>query len=482
MLTLLLSFVTYSLVQCALTTRSQPPFIASISPSLTGSAEGGTELTINGANFAQEGLFSSRAVFIGGQLCKIIDYYSNNDKIVCITPKCVTPTCLSDQDWQGYEDVSLSIYVSTVEGILEGFSTYRYNGGYTPSIYKMQHNTWATSISQIVGKYIVNKLDMISIKIGEQYADLGLGNEINEENIYMWDRSKVLYYRPPTDMTAGFYNFSLTTQSNEISQGYYSNGIARMYPKQASFLYENNYLYDHNYDVSLSGIKHSITLYPVITSIYPHSGSIIGGTKVTITGHGFSNMKENIFIYIAGRVCDVTGIGSTGGSELTEIIHCITRNIYDISSNTTDTSGSSINNIELYSNFLYTTTNNNTNHNYNNTINTYKFINNTTISSNRNYGSAGWWMKLWDSGKYQQNQLTDSTIAISNRLSQALSLSLTDLFSTSWPLYMNYNSQYSDSRRFAADFSCYFIAPYTGILLLLLLLLFFYIYIYIEYI
>ena len=50
----------------AISTRSRPPVIASVVPSF-GSVEGGSRVTIAGSNFAMQGMFTSRAIFVGGQ-------------------------------------------------------------------------------------------------------------------------------------------------------------------------------------------------------------------------------------------------------------------------------------------------------------------------------------------------------------------------------------------------------------------------------
>ncbi len=133
-------------------TRGYPPVIVSVTPSF-GSAEGGTQITISGANFQQSGMFSSTVVLINNQQCNIINYYTFDNQITCVTPKCVTVNCLSDPDWQGTETVSLAVYVQTVEGILGTSTTFRYDGGYTAEIFKMSHYTYGTAMSSLQGTF-----------------------------------------------------------------------------------------------------------------------------------------------------------------------------------------------------------------------------------------------------------------------------------------------------------------------------------------
>jgi hypothetical protein len=420
--------------KAALTTRSQPPYIATITPTQTASAEGGSRLVITGANFEQSGLFSSRAVFVGGEACKIIDYYTNDEKIVCMTPNCVSLACRSDQDWQGSEDASVSIYVNTVEGILEAFTTIKYNGGYTPSIFKMQHNAWATGISQVVGKMMVPSLTGISIKIGEQFAELGNDNEINDAQVDMWSRSSVINYRPPADMPAGFYNLSLFVDSSQYPSGYYGDGKARMYPIQESFAYGFGYFYDSNFDATLSGDAYSLCLMPVVTSVFPEAGSVAGGTELRVRGHGFSAVRENMIVYVAGRRCDITRTGDANGGAMTEEFTCLTRPAEALETIRTQ---------------LLTPS--------------QQFTDpQKQLPSSRNYGSAGWWMRMWPYAAYQNNQLTDANVQISANMRHALSFSFLDLFGYYWPGQLGYLSQYWDPQAFAIEFSTYFVAPYTG--------------------
>lgn len=436
-----------------LQTRSQPPIISSVFPSNVGSAEGGTELTITGANFAQGGLFSSRAVFVGGQACKIINYYTSDERIVCITPKCVTPACLSDQDWQGSEVVSLSVYVSSVETILEGFSTYTYSGGYTPSVYKMQHNSWATGISQLTAKLVARDFSDISVKIGYQFADLGDENEINLDSINTWSRSSLLYYRAPEDMTSGFYNLTLAVK-NDQTQGNYANGVARMYPVQKSFLYENNYQYDSNFDASLAGVPYTTCVLPVITSVSPASGSVAGGTVLTVRGHGFSALPENLIVYVSGRPCEVISTGSGTSAGKTEEFRCRTspaeepallRALLESFEAPRPANGSI-------------------------TFDDFSFSDRELLlASKRNYGSAGWWLKLWDNTAYAANTRLDEQVRFSMGLRQAVSFSLIDLFGNNWPSKLEYASKTGSVHFFSMDLSTYLVAPYEGIYVLCLL-------------
>jgi hypothetical protein len=274
----------------------------------------------------------------------------------------------------------------------------------------------------------------LTVRIGDQFADLGGENEINDITVSTWSRESVLNYRPPTDMTAGYYNLTVFTDDSTIDAWYYGSGLARMYPNQASFLYDNTYLYDYNFGASLSGEPYSLCLLPVVTQVTPASGSVAGGTEMTVRGHGFSAMKEDMVVYVAGRQCDVTRTGVAGGGSKTEEFQCVTRPADAPSA--------------LRASLL---------------TSAHDFIEpDALLTSTRNYGSAGWWMKMWPLQYYTNNQMTDANVQISAGVRQALSFSFIDLFGWYWPGQLGYLSQNGDPQVFAIDFATYLVAPYTG--------------------
>jgi hypothetical protein len=259
--------------------RLQTPIIASIAPSF-GSVEGGTWLTIAGANFAQQGLFTNRAVFIGGQLCKEISYYTSNTQITCVVPKCVQPECLSDPVWGGSVRVSLDVYVQGVEGIKSATSSYVYHGGYTPMIFQMMRYVRNSAFFSLLGRASTTSLDDVEIRIGDNLVSLGEPGEVNPSSLNMWTYSQNLYYLPPNDIPAGYYNLTFTALS-DANAGYVGTGNARMFARQRPFS-SYSYFSRYNFDAVWSGKVFSVAVQPTIYSVTPSSGSIVGGTILTV--------------------------------------------------------------------------------------------------------------------------------------------------------------------------------------------------------
>jgi len=444
----------YVFGQNILATNTLTPIITSIEPLRVGSTEGGTRLIISGVNFVQGSMLASTlAVYVGGETCRIINYYTTMNRIICYTPQCVTVSCLSDDDWQGSTSSTLSVYLQTVETIVGVQTTYYYNGGMTPAVTKMSHCTRATSLSQIVGKLASDQLENFNVKIGSQFANLGEENEFNSESFNSWSRSSKLLYRPPVDMPAGFYNLSLTVLNDpyDSSRG---AGLARMFPKQKSFLYNLDYSFDYNFDASLSGIPFSICLQPVITSISPNVGSIVGGTLVTVVGHGFLSTSTDMTVYIGGRICDVIDesdkryVRNIHG--LTETFQCITRPADDLEVLRRD---------QLVKSRVVTASQSHEEI----AFQEYVFRDSSFLfTSPRTHGSPGWWMKLWDMGSYYSNQLTDSRVRLSGGIRQGLSLGFWYDFGSNWPTTAGYSSSGYQAHAFVADFAAVLTAPYTG--------------------
>ncbi|RYG70220.1 hypothetical protein EON64_00755 [archaeon] len=414
------------LVHAQLSTKGQPLQIFTVTPSF-GSVEGGTWVSIEGANFLQSGLFTSRVVFIGGERCNEISYYTTDERIVCVAPKCVAPECLASATWGGSVMLSLDVYVQTVEGIMSKSSTFTYHGGYTPSVYKMNRYSRSTVASYIHGFLATDSLADLSVKFGESIADLGDADEMNPASYNMWSWSSQIYYKPLKDMPAGFYNLTLVSQ-NDQSNGWRGTGIARMYPKQRPYA-SWDYSYDYHFDASLAGTPYSVCVQPVIEAVFPQAGSLAGGTVVTITGSGFSKNASQLVVLVAGRVCDIQ-------SADVEQIVCTTG---DPDQSSLDSYRQQISQTDVPS-----------------------FASPLVANSTRNFGSPGWWMQMWNWTTYSANKMTERTVSLSKGWKADMSVGMHYALDSSWPSRLGYTSGAGDSRVFAADFSTFLVAPVTG--------------------
>ena len=206
---MILFFLAFTLLIAATesrTTISAPPIITTIYPQ-RGSTQGGTRLTISGYNFAQNGIFSSRTVLIGNAPCNVINYYTTDGLIICITPACTDPVCINDVNQINQYTVAstLTLYVTTVEGILGTSSSFTYSTSYTPAVLSMPHYTWGTATSYVQGFICAAYLDDVSLMVGSSgytsnAAFIGDSGDLNAElwgnSNYRWYyTSSIIYYR-----------------------------------------------------------------------------------------------------------------------------------------------------------------------------------------------------------------------------------------------------------------------------------------------
>ena len=423
---------------------SAPPYITSVVPA-QGGTEGGTRITIFGFNFAQNGIFSSYNVFIGGQPCAVIHYYSSDGKIVCLTPKCMASYC-QDPTWQGNQNVPLNIYLQTAESILSASTTFKYSGSTTPVLTRMSHYSWGSATSYIQGKLAAAYLDDVAIFIGgsgnvgdSNIATIGEPGELNAElygnSNYWWGKYDYpIYYRPPLDMAAGAYNLSLVVQ--DVENLGWGSGSARTFPIQYPLSIGFDFRHRYLYDSTLSGTPYNIILFPAVNTIRPAVGSVGGGTVLTISGSGFSTNVSNNIVYAGGQRCvtissdfnTITCRTSTVDQEsLSSFVSSSQRS-------TINSGGSNITTANLQWNY----------------------------NSTRSYGSSGWWVKIWDGNSYASNSFPDSAVRLSFGVRQGMSFGLYYNVGSDWPSQLGYNSKRGDSYVYVADYLTILVAPFTG--------------------
>jgi hypothetical protein len=415
-------------VDAKIFTQQQTPVIASITPNF-GGVNGGTQITILGVNFNSSSIFTETVVYVGNDRCPVIHHYSSSNKLVCVTPKCTTPTCNNQNIWTGTSTVDVRVYVSSAEGILTPASTptFTYYNGWTPLIYWTHSSTWGTASMPLLVRSDNVALESFDVLFDDRYhADLGTNNELNDESLTgnSYNYNLLLYYRPPGDMPGGFYNFSMVVQ-DDFSHGPASTGKATMFDRDR---YDNNNYYRfYLFQSTLQGVSYSISLFPSVSAVSPQVGSVGGGTVVTITGTGFSTIPEELEIFVGGLPCVVI-------SSSLNTIQCKT------SPKLLPTTV-----IELFeSNALSTT------------------LQSSQIQiSDRAQGSPGWWFKVWDATDVWTNQLTHDKINFEFGWKQKFYFSLSDFFGGDWYKTATTEVMY-ESAVYGFDAGSIFFAPYAG--------------------
>lgn len=262
--------------------------------------------------------------------------------------------------YRGTTAVDVNVFVQTAETQLGAKSKYTYYYSMTPLITKVDHAVWATSTSTITGCPTSADSSAFVIKIDNQFADLGEIGELNKESFSTtYSRNdNVIYFRPPTDIVAGFRNISWNVQNPSSSSS--GPGLAETFDDYYPLDLKADLTYKYYYDTTFLGTTFSVYVLPTISSISTQVGSIAGGTRLIVKGHGFS---PDSIVFAGGELCQVEQV-------TVDSLTCITSPHRDtlvtdptklaVFSDTIQTGGKSI-----------------------------------TLNSTRPYGSAGAWFKLW---------------------------------------------------------------------------------------
>lgn len=86
-----------------------------------------------------------------------------------------------------------------------------------------------------------------------------------------------------------------------------------------------------------------------------------------------------------------------------------------------------------------------------------------SYKSTRGFGSAGFWLKMWDSVAVGKNTFTNDLVRVSLGFRQGLQYGFSFNMNTyNWPQMVGYTSGATDARVFGADYVGVLVAPYTG--------------------
>jgi hypothetical protein len=408
-------------------TDQRTPIITAVEPTY-GGVEGGTEISIYGVNFHTDSLFSKAQVFFGNDLalpCSIIDHYSGDTRLVCTTPACSSEVCNNGDLWSGTSVVELSVYVSTVEGILSASSTFTYYNDKTPRVYNMQSTIYGSASARIYAQTRLHYLDELSVFIGDaNRGDLGSDGELNEDEYSVNNNGQTLFYYPPSDMEGGFYNFSLFAQDT-AGDGYdISSGRASMFEDDK--YNSDEYHYQYMFHSSLHGTVHSICLLPSIADVEPKQGSLGGSTIVTITGSGFSLDATELEVYVGGLPCAVLSSDTTWIRCETAPQPSDTTEFQQVLDDLENNPSSAV----------------------------------TLLESSRKSGSSGWWCKLWNREDRNNGDIGDENeVEMQFGFRQPFYFSLYNLYGSGWPDSLGFETS---SREYTMDAGSVFTAPYTA--------------------
>ncbi|XP_069051252.1 PKHD1 like 1, tandem duplicate 1 [Lepisosteus oculatus] len=211
---------------------------------LAGSVAGGTVLTVSGYGFS-----NATQVLIGSSACSVI--YVSLDEVKCRTPP-GTPG-------------NVTVLFKTNEINASASDPFNYDEFLTPSITDLSLQT-------------TNVMGNASLSImGINFMD-----DANGSSVFIGDKEcKILEW---------------TSDNITCSLPRHPPGIYNIYVQVGNWGYAS---------VS-DGVNASIEYVLKVTEVSPSHGSLYGGTKVTVTGSGFSPVTDDIQISMGNITCKVT--------------------------------------------------------------------------------------------------------------------------------------------------------------------------------
>eukprot|EP00698_Gefionella_okellyi_P011072 TRINITY_DN2904_c0_g2_i1.p1 TRINITY_DN2904_c0_g2~~TRINITY_DN2904_c0_g2_i1.p1 ORF type:complete len:3969 (+),score=910.30 TRINITY_DN2904_c0_g2_i1:483-12389(+) len=259
--------------------------ISSVTPRW-GSVAGGTRLTIIGSGFSADQYLGNNIVTLAdGTACTVISYYCTTTQVVCDTAPHAASQLLG---------VSVLVDNSFTTTCASGGDNckFGYSWDYTPSV-SLVTPLRSTSASMITvdGKTFAATLDELDhVLIGNVQCNLHgpvddpLGMTVDGNG-----NGEFICQAGPQE--GGLYNITFFIAGKGASTG------------QASA-----------WQLDASTNLYQTEVKTVISSVTPDTGSVEGGTVLTLTGSGFSANVESTSVTVGDEPCDIVLLGNAASS------------------------------------------------------------------------------------------------------------------------------------------------------------------------
>ncbi|QDZ24800.1 fibrocystin-L [Chloropicon primus] len=260
--------------------------ISTVSPT-KGSLEGGTLLTIAGVNFETDLYASQSQAFVGTEECKIKEFYSGSNKIVCVCP----PSPIE-------REASVTLYQKG-KRVLGNGEAFAYKKQETPRVKSIGPNAVE------VGGYFTISVDTVWFHFDRYTKNVKYDgqNTIIHAGDYLLEHEDFESAWTSASGGPSGNRLELRVRAPRVA-GHYNVTLEFLEPKQGT----RAWIPDSLYSMSSAGHPFVLSVYPSVTGMSHASGSANGGQVLTITGKGFGKSAEKVKVRNTGGDldCEIT--------------------------------------------------------------------------------------------------------------------------------------------------------------------------------
>ncbi|XP_070541075.1 fibrocystin-L-like [Ptychodera flava] len=277
--------------------------VDSLSPS-SGSIRGATVLTIRGSGFTKDSLQYGKDYTVGNEvflrtattsvICDVILYDTNEKQIVCTTQRAPA----------GLYTVFIKVNGDTIEDYCDRASDcqFEYKTDVSPTITAVTPKSGLPgTLLNVQGKIITDQYIVTKDDYDEDEEDIP---SETISRVYLGNQECSL-----VDEDSELYGISLTSGQN--GNLYCMPAGTFIASQNISFIINNNgrsWVLPSALHVSAQNKLYLYQTHAEITDVYPQSGSVEGGTYLTITGRHFDTDVE---VLVGGVPCKVDNVTQT---------------------------------------------------------------------------------------------------------------------------------------------------------------------------
>ena len=273
---------------------------------------GGLELTIIGEGFSGDEFLGANLADVGGQECKVMQEFATQNRIVCERVPPAEDITLSGtpmgSSYTSPGTVRQPVNVNVDGRWITRSVSLQYAKDQTPVLHGLGHASVFGGRLPFRGKLLSRFPTQYRVLIDD--VRCSVLEQLEENNVEAFSEepgAERHFFCSPQEQEAGFYNITVSIEPDLIGEAgdlvdfegeLSADHVGSAIPSQGDLpqLYKASFI---------TGAAYMVAHYPSVTSIYPQSGSTMGGTVVTITGSGFSSEIDNNVVKLGSQTCQI---------------------------------------------------------------------------------------------------------------------------------------------------------------------------------